>query len=195
MIQPDRSLHPQQVPSGINLITPDDKSGKTISENDPAMVVMTDLKKVSAFQIESSASIDAINNKMMACGVRLLFVHDTQDNLVGLITSSDIQGEKPLLYVTQNGGTRDDIGAQELMTPLAKLEGFPLEEVKKSRVADIANALKECRRNHMLVLENREGDQFIRGLFSATQLSRQLGTNITPSFRAESFAQLNRALA
>ena len=195
MIQQDRNLHPQQVPSGINLITPDDKSRKTISENDPAMVVMTDLKKVIAFQIESSASIDAINNKMMACGVRLLFVHDTQDNLVGLITSSDIQGEKPLLYVTQNGGTRDDIGAQELMTPLAKLEGFPLEEVKKSRVADIANALKECQRHHMLVLENREGDQFIRGIFSATQLSRQLGTSITPSYRAENFAQLNRALA
>ena len=69
---------------------------------------------------------------MIACGVRLLFVNDPQGNLAGLITTTDIQGEKPLLYVTNNGGSRNDISAKDLMTPLAKLEGIPLEEVKKS---------------------------------------------------------------
>ena len=195
MIHLDRNIHPQQVPNVINLVTPKNNTHKTITENDPATAVMTDLKKVTPFQIESSASIEAINNKMIACGVRLLFVNDPQGNLAGLITTTDIQGEKPLLYVTNNGGSRNDISAKDLMTPLAKLEGIPLEEVKKARVADICNALKECRRKHMLVIESRAEGKFIRGIFSATQLSRQLGTNISPSYRAESFAQLNRALA
>ena len=195
MIQLDRNIHPQQVPNVINLVTPESNTNKTTTENDPATTVMTDLKKVMPFQIESSASIEAINSKMIACGVRLLFVNDHNCNLAGLITTTDIHGEKPLLYVTNNGGSRNDITAQELMTPLHKLEGIPLEEVKNARVSDIANALKECRRNHMLVLESHEEGELIRGIFSATQLSRQLGTEITPSYRAESFAQLNRALA
>ena len=132
---------------------------------------------------------------MIACGVRLLFVNDPLGNLAGLITTTDIHGEKPLLYVINNGSSREDITANDLMTPLGKLEGILLEEVKKSRVADICKALKECRRKHMLVIESRAEGKFIRGIFSATQLSRQLGTNISPSYRAESFAQLNRALA
>ena len=179
----------------INLVTPKNTTHKSITEKDPAISVMTDLKKVTPFTIQSSASIEAINNKMIACGVRLLFVNDPQGNLAGLITTTDIQGEKPLLYVTNNGGSRDDISANDLMTPLSKLEGIPLKEVKKSHVADICKALRECRRKHMLVIESRAEGKFIRGIFSATQLSRQLGTNISPSYRAESFAQLNRALA
>ena len=195
MIHLDRNIHPQQVPNVINLVTPKNTTNKSITENDPAISVMTDLKKVTPFTIESSAPIEAINNKMIACGVRLLFVNDPQGNLAGLITTTDIQGEKPLLYVTNNGGSRDDISANDLMTPLGKLEGIPLEEVKKAHVSDICKALKECRRKHMLVIESRAEGKFIRGIFSATQLSRQLGTNISPSYRAESFAQLNRALA
>lgn len=195
MIHLDRNIHPQQVPNVIHLVTPKNNTHKTVTENDPAVAVMTDLKKVTPFQIDSSASIEAINNKMIACGVRLLFVNDPQENLAGLITTTDIEGEKPLLYVTNNGGSREDITAIDLMTPLNKLEGIPLEEVEKAHVADICKALKECRRKHMLVIESRAEGKFIRGIFSATQLSRQLGTNISPSYRAESFAQLNRALA
>ena len=80
------------------------------------------------------------------------------------------------------------------MTPLDKLEAIPLEQVKKARVKDIVAALKDCRRHHMLVLESCEDGNFVRGIFSITQVGRQLGTKINPSERASSFAQLNKAL-
>jgi len=195
MVAFERGIHPQAVPAGVTLFTPAHAAQKNVKENDPARDVMTDLRTVTPFQIESSASIEEINSKMIACGVRLLFVNDLDKHLIGLITATDILGEKPLLHVTHNGGTREDITAHDLMTPLNKLEGIPLSQVLNSQVSDIVDALKDCRRHHMLVLENRDDDKFVRGLFSVTQVSRQLGIEITPSERAESFAQLNKALA
>lgn len=195
MVAFERGIHPQPVPAGVTLYTPAHAAQKNVKENDPARDVMTDLRTVTPFQIESSASIEEINSKMIACGVRLLFVNDLDKHLIGLITATDILGEKPLLHVTHNGGTREDITAHDLMTPLNKLEGIPLSQVLNSQVSDIVAALKDCRRHHMLVLENRDDDKFVRGLFSVTQVSRQLGIEITPSERADSFAQLNKALA
>lgn len=194
MIEAERGIRPQHVPATVNLVTPQQDSAQRVSENDPATRVMTDLTIITPFQIESSASLQNINDKMIACGVRLLFVSDPQGNLSGLITSKDILGEKPLLFVTKNGGTRDEIVAQDIMTPLNKLEAIPLEQVMKARVSDIVIALKECRRHHMLVLESRKDGDFVRGIFSITQVGRQLGTEINPSERATSFAQINKAL-
>lgn len=190
----ERGIHPQTVPSDVNLITPKKDSEQQVSGNDPAIRVMTDLKVIKPFQIESGASLAEINDKMVACGVRLLFVNDSQGQLNGLITANDILGEKPLLFVTQHGGNRDEIVAQDMMTPLSELEAIPLEQVKKVCVSDVVGALKECGRHHMLVLEHNDNGNFVRGIFSITQVSNQLGIEINPNERATSFAQLNQAL-
>lgn len=194
MIDIERGLHPTEVPAGVSLVTPADDSTKNVTEDQPARNVMTDLKVVTPFQIESSASIEQINSKMIACGVRLLFVNGPQGDLCGLITATDILGEKPLLYVTNNGGSREDITAHDIMTPLSKLEAIPLNQVLNARVSDIVAALKDCRRHHMLVLETRDNCKCVRGIFSVTQVGRQLGVEITPNERAESFAQIRKAL-
>ncbi len=191
----ERALHPKQLPNVVSLISSESSGNKLVSKSDPAITVMTDLKVVKPYTIESSASIDAINSKMIACGVRLLFVNDPMGDLAGLVTTTDISGKKPLLYVTHNGGSRDDITASDLMTPISRLEAIPIKEVLRSHVSDIVYALEHCRRNHMLVLESNEEGKFIRGIFSATQVGKQLGTQITPSIQANSFAELNKALA
>ena len=195
MIHAERGIHPKQLPNVVSLISPESGGKKLVSEHDPAIKVMTDLKVVKPYTIESSASIEAINNKMIACGVRLLFVNDPMGDLAGLITTTDINGKKPLLYVTHNGGRREDITASDLMTPISRLEAIPVKEVLRSHVSDIVFALEHCRRNHMLVLESNKEGKFIRGIFSVTQVGKQLGTQITPSIQANSFAELNKALA
>jgi CBS-domain-containing membrane protein len=194
MIEANHRLNPSPVPAGINLVSPERDPEKKTSENSPAINVMTDLKIIRPFQIEASASLDAINEKMIACGVRLLFVHDKQQALTGLITSNDILGEKPLLFSTHNRCSRHDIEAKDMMTPISKLEAIPLEALEDATVADVVIALEASRRHHMLVLQQKEGRNCVRGIISVTQVARQLGKEITPSQRASSFAQLNRAL-
>ena len=82
--------------------------------SDPAHFVMTDIKEVAPFSIEPTATIDNANAKMIACGVRLLFVTESNGDLVGLVTSTDIFGEKPVQFITKNGGTRNDILTQDI---------------------------------------------------------------------------------
>ncbi len=194
MAEIERGIHSQQVPDDVSLLTPKQDSDQHVRGDDPAIRVMTNFKVIKPFQIEAGASLANINDKMIACGVRLLFVHDAQEKLIGLITANDILGEKPLLFVTNKGGSRDEITAHDMMTPLSELEAIPLHQVEKAQVSDVVEALKECGRHHMLVLENKKGNNFLRGIFSITQLSNQLGVEINPSERATSFAQLNKAL-
>ena len=194
MAEINHRLTPKQIPAGVNLVSPERDPSKRISESSPAISVMTDLRIISPFQIENSASLEAINDKMIACGVRLLFVFDKQGQLTGLVTSNDILGEKPMLFATQNGCSRADIEAKDIMTPLSKLEAIPLEEIEKADVADVVIALEDSRRHHLLVLQHNEGRDCVRGIISITQVAHQLGKEITPSQRASSFAQLNRAL-
>ncbi len=187
-------LKPHQVPAGINLVSPERDPSKRISEASPAISVMTDLKIIKPFQIDASASLSAINEKMIACGVRLLFVRNSQGKLAGLVTSNDILGEKPLLFATNNSCSRNDIEAKDMMTPISKLEAIAFADIEKATVADVVMALEDSRRHHLLVLQTNEGRNCVRGIISITQVSHQLGKEITPTQRASSFAQLSRAL-
>ena len=77
-----------------------------VTLDDPARVVMTDLSDTLAFTIEAKTSIDAASEKMIACGVRLLFVTENDNAIVGIVTAVDILGEKPVQYISENGGNR-----------------------------------------------------------------------------------------
>lgn len=194
MIDTERGIIPQHVPQGVSLVTPAHNTNEQISESSPALSVMTDLRLITPFQICSSSSIDAANEKMIACGVRLLFVHDTHENLLGLITSKDVLGEKPLQFVVANSCAHDDVTVKDIMTPISKLEALPLAQIETATVGDIVSALRDCRRHHMLVLQQQDKCSCIRGIISLTQVGRLLGTEMTPSVRAQNFAQLNKAL-
>ena len=194
-----RTLPLQNISKELSLSIPDSGKINCVTKNDPALKVMTDLNQVTAFQIDCSSSIDEANDKMIACGVRLLFVKELNGKLAGIITANDILGEKPLLTVSQNNISRANVNVRHIMTPVSKLTGLPMEHINTSRVSDIITAFKWSRRHHMLVLENLDsssaGSAVVRGIFSITQLSRQLGEDIIPDEHATSFAQLHVALA
>jgi hypothetical protein len=46
---------------------------------DPALSMMSDFYHIRPFSIPATATIEQINSKMIACGVRLLFVSDDKD--------------------------------------------------------------------------------------------------------------------
>ncbi len=188
------TLSPIKVPAGVGLVSPSRDPSKKIDEDAPATSVMTDLKVITPFQIDTNSTIDEANHKMVACGVRLLFVHDDKEQLAGLITSKDTLGEKPMLFVKDNGGKHSDITVKDIMTPISQLDAIPLEAVENATVGDIVSGLQNCKRHHMLVLQTRDDRTCIRGIISITQVGRQLGREICPTRIAEGFAELNKAL-
>ena len=166
-----------------------------ITLEDSAFSMMTDFSHIRPFSTTGDAAIAELNSKMIACGVRLLFVTDQDEILLGLVTYNDIFGEKPLLYIQEHSGKREDILARDIMTPLAHLEALQLSDILTARVGDIVETMKSSGRQHILVCEDLpDGTQAITGLFSSTQIEKRLRIKIEMSPRANTFADLERAL-
>ena len=169
-------------------------SGQTVTEHDNALKVMTDLKNIKPFTIDALASIELANSKMIACGVRLLFVLNTNQELAGLITASDLMGEKPIRHLQQHGGARNDILVQDIMTARNALKTLKLADVKKAQVGDIVETMKSFGRQHILIAEEST-NKSICGIFSTTQICRQLGIEIEILPTANTFSEVKSALA
>lgn len=162
----------------------------------PASDSMTDLTKVAAVTMGPCASLEAANQRMLSTGVHLLFVTDEYNAVVGVITSTDLQGERPMKYLNEVGGRYGDIILRDIMTPQDQLDVLDLQDVRRARVGSIVATLKRYGRKHAMVVDrNADGRQIICGLFSSSQISKQLGTNIEIAEVANSFAEVNAVLA
>jgi len=166
----------------------------SVLDGDPAIVVMTDFKRIIPLCIEATATIDNANGKMILCGVRLLFVTDDNDVVIGLITANDILGEEPVNYIREHGGQRSDIIVLDIMTRNSEIDAVRVEDVVRMKVGDIVETLKACERHHILITEQTDEGLRVRGMFSRTQVSRQTGVEIKFSNRASTFAELEHAL-
>jgi len=176
--------------------SPDRRSLLT-SEDDPALSVMTDFTRVPPITIEPIMTIDYALQKMKKQGVRLLLVTGEHDYVTGIITSYDIQGEKPVKYAEETGLNHNSITVEMIMTPLSRMAAFDLEFVKQSLVRHVIATLKQLNRQHALVVSVDQGGrtQRIRGLFSSSQISRSLGHDIGVSANAaHSLAEMQRKL-
>ena len=124
---------------------------------------------------------------MIQHGVRLLLVVDENRKVVGIITATDLLGEKPLQVIADRGCRREDVRVRDIMTPTHRLEVLHMNDVRSAKVGHIVATLKMAGRQH--------GKQTIRGLFSATQIARQLGVAIQASEIARTFSEIEAQLA
>jgi CBS domain-containing protein len=150
-----------------------------VRADSPATDVMTDLTRVAAVKTRSDAGIDEARQTMITHGVRALFVVD-ESTVLGIITSTDILGEKPIQVAQQRGIRHDEVLVRELMMPAELLEAMELTEVLRARVGDIVASLRLSNRQHALVIESAPAGatpptHLVRGVFSLTQIARQLG--------------------
>lgn len=166
-----------------------------VTTDSPAVDVMTDFTKVAAITMGPCASMEAANKRMIATGVRLLLVTDQYNSIIGIITTTDINGEKPMKYLQEVGGKREDIFLRDMMTPQEQLEVLHMVDVEKARVGDIVETMIKAGRQHALVVDYDENkQQIVRGLFSTKQISKQLGIHIETTEVARTFAELDAAL-
>jgi CBS-domain-containing membrane protein len=167
-----------------------------VTVEDPALSVMTDLESITAVIILSGDSVEEAHRRMIQRRVRLLLVVDQNRRVVGVITATDILGEKAMQAVTQRGIRREELLVRDIMTPQERLEVLDLSEVRASRVGHIVATLRQSGRQHALVAErDASGRHAVRGLFSATQIARQLGVAIPTNEIARTFSEIEAQLA
>ena len=162
----------------------------------PALEVMTDLSRVTAVSIASLASIQEANQYMIARGVRSLFVL-SGDDVAGLVTATDVLGDRSMMVAQERGVPRRELVVGDIMTPLQSLEAFALWDVRMAKVGQIVVSLQRMSRHHALVAEILPdgGGERIAGIFSTSEIARQLGHPVAIPGYATSFAELERALS
>lgn len=196
MTKPFNALSSRKLDAGVTYHRPPQRLPEHVTKNSPAVDVMTDLTKVAAVTIGPCASLDNANERMIASAVRLLMVADQRNQVIGIITSSDLSGDKPLKYLQEVGGKREDIFIRDIMTPQSDIEVLHMVDVVNSRVGDIIETLKRVGRQHALVVDlNDEKEQVVRGIFSVKQISKQIGITVETTEIAQTFAELEMALS
>jgi CBS domain-containing protein len=163
-----------------------------VTLDDPAFSVMTDLREVSAATTRPEETIAAAHAQMIRRAVRLLFVLDDAGTVAGVITATDLLGEKPVRFMQARGVSHAEIVVEDIMTPATMLEAMSILEVAQMRVGHIVATLKSVGRKHLMVSE--DGGRRVRGLFSASQVARQLGIEVQTFEVARSFADIEAAL-
>jgi CBS-domain-containing membrane protein len=182
--------------NGTGYAQPSQAVPDKVTLDDAAASVMTDLTRVTAVIILPGDTADEAHRRMIQRGVRLLLVVDQDRKVVGLITATDILGEKPVLAASERGLRREEVLVRDIMTPQERLEVLSMADVRTARVGHIVATLKGAGRQHAIVVDSDpRGRQVVRGLYSATQIARQLGVSIQTSEIAHTFSEIEAMLA
>ena len=101
----------------------------TVTLNSPALSVMTDLVTVRAATIHPHMSLSQAEAEMMHQGVRLLFVVKELAWVDGVVTLTDLLGDRPLMLVHQRNMKHHDITVADVMTRLGDLDAIDEESL------------------------------------------------------------------
>lgn len=180
-------------PSEQNILQHPAKLPELVHIDDPALHVLLDFNHIKPLTIDSNATIDAAQEEMRVTGLHHLLVIDSKNRVVGLISSEDILGEKPIKLQQERKLARSEVKVKLIMTPIAKLTAIDFHSLKYAKVGNIINTLQKLREHYLLVVRPEHDKQVICGLFSAWRLSEQLHTDITAVLtEAKSLAELQR---
>jgi CBS-domain-containing membrane protein len=188
------------IAAGTGILQPAQILPDRVRLESPAMDSMTDLRRTAAVVVRAGDSVVHARERMRNRGVRMLFCVDITGRIEGLVTLNDMLGERPVLAARQNGVPVSELLVRDIMTPRIRLEAFRAEDVLHARVGHVLASLRASGRQHALVVEsNPDGSQAVRGVFSATQIERQLGVQAgLPAQRLEvarTFAEIEASLA
>ena len=84
---------------------------------------------------------------------------------------------------------------RDVMTAQDALEVLDFESIRTAKVGHIVSTLKRSGRQHAIVAERGSSPHLVRGVFSTTQIARQLGVAIPTSEVARTFAEIEAQLA
>ena len=177
-----------------------------VTPESPAVQVMTDLARVAPASIRREAPLGAANQFMITRGVRLLLVTDDDVSVLGVITASDLLSERPMRVASERGLRRDELTVGDVMTRAEQVEVIDYAEVASARVGHVLETLRRAGRQHALVvdfdeiparrpLELPSRRPMVRGIFSLSQLARQLGVAVqTGGEVARTFSEIESAI-
>lgn len=183
-------------PEGTCIAQAQPHTGVPVTLESPGRAVMTDLTHVRAATIAPDTPLTEARQTMIHQGVRLLFVVAEMPCVDGLITSTDLEGERPMQQIARRGVRYEDLVVADVMSPLATLDAIDLDDLSHATVGKVVATLKQVGRRHLIVFQKAgtgHGPR-VRGVISQTQIERQLGQRIDMVETAGNFAEISATL-
>jgi CBS domain-containing protein len=193
----DSALTTFRLEAGVSIAQASPWQTVAVTLDSPALNVMTDLSLVKAATVHPSTSLRRAEQMMIFQGVRMLFVVTEMPEIEGLITTTDLRGDRQMRLVHERGTRYDDLCVADVMTDLTMLDAVDYGHLSHAVVGNLIATLKRFGRNHLLVVEaaSAETPRRVRGVISRSQIERQLGAVIEVTPIATSFYEIERALA
>ena len=201
-----QALPIHELGEGAGYRRPTQPKASQVTAESRALEVMTDLLRSSPATIRPQAPIEGANQYMISRGVRLLLVVDERDSVLGVLTATDILGEKALRAALDLGVRRGELTVGDLMTPARQIEVLALADVEGARVGHVLETLRRGGRQHALVvdvdllpaaslIDPPLRRVMVRGIFSLSQLARQIGVPLQGGGEvARTFSEIEAAL-
>jgi CBS domain containing-hemolysin-like protein len=176
------ALEFDSMPVGAGYARPEQIFADGLDLDSPALDAMTDLRRVTALTVERTNTLAATRERMKKLGVRMLLVTDTTGSVMGVITVTDLDSERPGKIAAKTGESPEELLVQDIMTLRGRIEVLPLGDVERASVGQILNSLRHAGRRHALVLDSEpeRGVHEICGIFSLTRLCGQIGLSVRP---------------
>jgi CBS domain-containing protein len=164
-----------------------------LKPNDPAVHAMTDFTSKFAITVAPERQIDAALADMVRLSVRAMLVVRA-DNVIGLITSYDIEGPRAARFAERPYVTRRDITVGDIMTEWEDLPSLDWRTVQTARISDLLEIFAGIGVMHLLVVESDErGAEVVRGLISRSRIERQLhGTELLSGIDGDTIHRTNQ---
>lgn len=194
MLEKFQNLRFTTIAENTQCVTPD-RGHKQITLEDPALAVMTDHRIEKVHTCPLDRSLDRARKQMAEDHTSMLLITNDNDEVQGIITASDIAGEKAINYMREKGKTRDELKVKHLMTHREHLPALQMKDVLEARVGDVLHTLNDTGCGYVLVMSENKGTSQIRGLFSAQDIARELKIFFEPSPGARTFAEFTKALS
>jgi len=193
----DTALPTFRLDPGVSLAQANPGHTAPVTLDSPALDVMTDLTLVKAATTQPTTSLRQAEQTMIYLGVRMLFVVSDMPAFVGLVTSTDLHGDKQMRTVHERHARYDELSVADVMTELAALDAIDHERMRTASVGNVVATLQRHGRHHLLVVEHASGSapRRVRGVVSKSQIERQLGISFDVTPIASSFSEIERALA
>ncbi|HET8870837.1 MAG TPA: CBS domain-containing protein [Aquabacterium sp.] len=168
---------------------------RTAEPHHPALSLLTDLQQSPCVVASHSDGIEATLHLMKRAGVRMVFVSGADGGLVGMVSAEDIQGERPVVRASSQHVPVSELTLSDVMVPVGAWDVVDLSQVRTARLGDIAATLQEHNLRYLLVTQTKNGQSYLRGLFSARRLEMAMRQPIQADMHSRTFAELESVLA
>lgn len=192
MFQEFRHVRLQEIADVQHLLSPEQVQ-PAISLHSPASEVMTDFEKVKPVTVSQDMPVADALERMKSQHVRLLFAINASGAFTGVITARDIMGRRVLAYAETHGIARGDVLVKHIMVLKDSLQALTYEQLKHAKIGDVMVTLKDSGEQHVLVIdEGIARVKRVRGIISASDISRLLKVGFDVMYEAKSFAEIER---